>query len=128
MVPVTSFYAALGALLVVALAIQVVRQRRRARVGIGDGGDPALARAIRAHANTVEYLPLALVLLLVAELGGAPSALLHGFGATLVVGRIVYALGLLRTAGTSFGRFAGTLSTWLVVVGLAGWLLMRAVY
>src|SRR3546814_19171911 len=65
---IASIYVALSALLVLALAVQVVILRRGKRIGLGDGGDTRLACAIRAHANALENLPLALLLL---EIGRA---------------------------------------------------------
>jgi uncharacterized membrane protein YecN with MAPEG domain len=117
--PITGLYAALCGLLVVALAGRVIAIRRATKVGIGDGADRRLARAIRVHANAVEYVPIALILLLVAELGGAGAGLLHGCGIALVVGRIAHALGFTRTAGISFGRTLGVTLTFGVILVLA---------
>lgn len=117
--PVTGFYAALLALLILLLALRVVLLRRRTRTGIGDGGDRVLARAIRVHGNAIENVPLALVLLLVAELGHAGPLLLHGCGSALVAARVLHARGLSRTAGTSLARVAGTAGTFAVVAVLA---------
>ncbi len=94
----TGLYTALLALLLLGLAIRVVVLRWRTKTGIGDGGDRVLARAIRAHGNAIEYVPIALVLLLAAELGGAGPTLLHGCGIGLVAARIVHASGLSRSA------------------------------
>jgi hypothetical protein len=117
--PVTGLYASLLALLLLALALRVVVLRWRTKTGIGDGGDRGLARAIRAHGNAIEYVPIALVLLLVAELGGASPALLHGCGIGLVAARIVHATGLSRSAGASPERVAGTVGTFTVIAVLA---------
>ena len=124
-VTITSLYASLAALLFVALAALVVRARWKYRTGLGVGTDPAMERAVRVHANFVEYVPLALLLLLLAELGGAPSGLLHTCGALLLVSRVLHAYGLSQTSGRSFGRFWGTAGTWGVVVTLAVTLLWR---
>ncbi len=124
---ITGLYAALIGLLLGALAARVVRLRRQHRVGIGDGGQPALARAIRAHGNLVESAPLTLLLLLIAELSQALTATwLHAAGALIVIGRALHALGLSRSAGTSFGRSVGTALTWLALLGLALALIARA--
>jgi len=124
---ITGSYAALIALLVVALAARVVRLRWRLKVGIGDGGQPVLARAIRAHGNLIENAPLVLLLLLLAELCGAlPPAGLHAAGGVIVLGRLLHAVGLSRSAGTSPGRFLGTALTWLALLGLALALIARA--
>ena len=117
--PITGLYAALCALVVLALALRVILLRWSTKTGIGDGGDRRLARAIRIHGNAVEYVPLALILLLLAELSGASPSLLHGCGIVLVVARIAHALGLARTAGVSIGRSLGVTATFAVILVLA---------
>lgn len=113
---VTLLYAGLSGLLLLALSFRVVGLRRKHRIGLGTGDEPALERAVRVHANFCEYVPLALVLLLVLELSAAlPALVLHALGLMLVIGRILHALGLSRSAGTSSGRFVGTLLTWLMI-------------
>jgi len=119
MMHVTGLYAALGALLVFALALRVMSLRHSRKVGLGTGGDESLARAIRAHANAVEYLPIALLLLLILELNQTRVWLLHVFGIVLIVARILHALGLSARSGYSFGRFVGTALTMLVILAMA---------
>jgi len=118
-VPLTGLYAALCALIVLALALRVIVLRWSTKTGLGDGGDRGLARAIRVHGNAIEYVPLALILMLVVELGGASHALIHGCGVALVAARIAHAFGLARSAGTSPGRLVGTTVTFGVIVVLA---------
>ena len=120
---ITGLYAALCALLILALSFRIVGLRRRLKVGIGDGGDAGLARAIRAQANAVEYVPLMLVMLLVAENNGAGVLFVHVCGAGLVLARVLHAVGLSGSAGTSFGRVWGTLGTWILLLVLSGQLL-----
>ena len=116
---ITLFYAALCTLLVLFLAGRVMAYRVKFKVGLGDGGHGELNRRVRAHANAVEYLPLALLLLGGMELNGYPDAAIHGFGATLLVSRLLHAWGLSRSAGSSSGRFLGTLLTLLLMVAMA---------
>jgi uncharacterized membrane protein YecN with MAPEG domain len=124
---ITGFYAALIGLLVVVLAARVVRLRRQYRIGIGDGGQPELARAIRSHGNLIENAPLLLLLLLIAELSQALTATwLHVAGGLIVAGRALHAVGLARSAGSSLGRSVGTALTWLALLGLALVLIARA--
>lgn len=121
---VTALYGAPLAVLAVGLGAWIVALRVRLRVGIGDGGHRELARAIRAHANLLETAPIALLLLLLAELTGALGhGALHWAGGTLVLGRLLHALGLMRSSGASPPRFLGMVLTWLVTLGLAGALL-----
>ncbi|MDT8450119.1 MAG: MAPEG family protein [Wenzhouxiangellaceae bacterium] len=121
MIDIVLIYAALLALVLLALSLRVVRLRRQHQVGIGTGGVPELGRAVRAHANFCEYVPLALVLLVMIELaGGVPDWVLHGLGAGLVVGRLLHGVGLSGSAGPSRGRIAGTALTWAVLLVAAG--------
>lgn len=116
---VTGLYAALGALLVLVLAARVVLMRRRRHVGLGTGGDEMLARRVRAHGNAVEYLPLALLLLMLLEWNQTVPLLLHLLGIALLVFRVFHAVGLSTSAGTSVGRLVGTAGTWLVIAVMA---------
>jgi len=113
---ITAVYGGLLGMLYLALCWQVVDCRRRAKVGLGTGGDPALERAVRVHGNFAEYVPLFLVLLLVAELNGAAVWVLHALGGVFLLSRIGHAYGLSRSGGTSRGRFFGTLFTWIVLL------------
>lgn len=124
---ITAVYAAISALLVVALSFRVIRLRLSTRTGIGDGGHQDLARCIRAHANAVEYLPLALLLLLLVEWSQTLPVIVHGFGIALVLGRLLHAIGLSRSAGASLPRFIGMLLTLLCLLGMATLLLWQAV-
>ncbi len=118
---ISALYVALTALLLVLLAVRVSLFRRRNGVGIGDGGHADLARAIRVHANLVEWGWPTLLLLLVAELNRAPPLLLHAAGLAFIVGRVLHAVGLSSSSGYSFGRFTGILLTWLALIVLALW-------
>ena len=119
---ITALYAGLAALLLVALSAYVIRLRWRYLVGLGDGGQPVLARAIRVHGNFIEYVPLGLILLFLIERAGYAPGVVHGLGLALVVGRAAHAWGLSRDDGPSIGRALGvflTFSMLLVGAGLA---------
>ncbi len=122
-------YAALLGLLFIALSLRVVLLRHRLQVGIGSGGHEELTRAMRAHGNFAEYVPLALVLLILVEAGTAASTLIvHVLGASLVVARLLHGyFGLNRHAGTSAGRLWGTALTWLMMLISALILLATAI-
>jgi len=114
--PITALYAGLLGVLVLILAFRVVAVRRTTAIGLGDGGNALLLSRIRIHANAAEYVPLALVLMLILELNGASPRLLHVLGIALVVGRLAHAQGLSQSAGTSAGRLVGNLLTWGVML------------
>lgn len=117
---ITLLYAGLCTILVVFLAIRVVQWRLRHKIGLGDGGDRELLMRVRAHANAVENMPLALILLGGMELNGYSNNLIHGFGSILLVSRLAHAWGLSHSSGTSRGRFMGSLFTWLLMLTMAG--------
>jgi uncharacterized membrane protein YecN with MAPEG domain len=116
---ITGLYAAIVALIVVILAIRVTLRRRAIKVGIGNGGDAVLAQRIRVHANAAEYVPLALILLLILELDQTQPLLIHVFGCMLVAGRLLHADGLSSTPGLSPGRAVGMVLTWAVIAAMA---------
>lgn len=116
---ITLLFASLHVLLLIALLVPVSLHRRRRQIGIGDGGDPALLRKIRVHANFVEHVPLALLMLALLELAGLSPPLLWLLGAALLLARLMHATGLSRGAGYSLGRFWGTAITWGVLLAMA---------
>jgi uncharacterized membrane protein YecN with MAPEG domain len=116
---ITLLYAGLCSILVVFLAVRVAQWRFRHKIGLGDGGDRELLKRVRAHANAIENMPLALILLGGMELNGYSDGLIHGFGSVLLVSRAAHAWGLSHTSGTSRGRLMGSLFTWLLMLAMA---------
>jgi len=90
--PITSFTALFTGALILLLTIKVVQLRRRDGVVLGDNDDRALAKAIRGQANAAEQLPIALILMGLAELQGGGTLLLLLAAALLVIGRILHAI------------------------------------
>ena len=116
-------YLALGALLHLALTINVIRLRRRAQVSMGTGGDARLARAVRAFGNCAEHLPFGLLLLVAMELAGAAPWLLHLWGLLFVGARVVHAVGFVRNDVDLRPRTVGMLGTLLGYAAAAAILL-----
>ena len=116
---ITALYAGALASLAIALAVNAARVRGKYGVGLGDGGKPELLQAIRMHGNFAENAPLGLVVLLVLELTATAAWTIHALGGALVIGRVLHAWGLSRSADRSFGRAAGTVLTW-TMIGVAG--------
>ena len=54
--------------------------------------EDTLYRAVRAHGNLIEYAPLFLILMLIAELNGLSSIYLHISGSTFTAGRFMHGL------------------------------------
>lgn len=116
---ITLLYGSILGVVLLFLSIRVMLLRRSHAVGLGAGQHHDLEKAIRAHANLIEYAPLALILIALLEQNAAPAWQLHGLGATLVVSRLLHAWGLSHHSGVSFGRAIGMLGTMLVILGTA---------
>lgn len=96
MLPITSTVAALAAIGLIALSVPVSLRRKTVKQPIGTGDDPVLLRRVRAQGNFIEYVPIGLILLTLAELRGAPQALILATAGPLVIGRITHAIGISR--------------------------------
>jgi uncharacterized membrane protein YecN with MAPEG domain len=120
------FYAGLLGLLLIALSINVVLARKRYRVRLGVGTEEGMQQAVRVQANFSEYVPLAVVLLVLSDLTKMPEIAVHAAGLVLVTSRLLHAWGLSHSPGRTFGRFYGTAGTWIVIIGLSLWLMYSA--
>ena len=98
-------------LIQVALMFSVIKSRGDLNIFIGHGDNAMLERKIRAHGNFVEYAPLGLVLIAVAELQGAPAFAVHLLGTALFLGRALHAYGITRPKDLHPARGLGMLLT-----------------
>ncbi|MEQ1890684.1 MAG: MAPEG family protein, partial [Alphaproteobacteria bacterium] len=55
-IPISTLYIGLNALIMLILALLVVRGRLQTSIEIGDGGNEDMIKATRAHGNNVEYV------------------------------------------------------------------------
>ena len=120
----TALYAALLALLYAALSLRVVRLRVVLRQPLGDGGHAGLQRAVRVHGHFAEYVPLALLLLLLLELARLPALVLHGYGLLLLASRVAHAIGMARSPEQLAWRLAAMVITCNLLAGGAVLLLV----
>ncbi|WP_076412365.1 MAPEG family protein [Shewanella sp. UCD-KL12] len=119
-VVISGLYISLTAILVVAFAMRVIKLRRKHKIGLGSSGNEELRIANRVHANLVENAPIAMILLLVAELNSLSAIYMHLLGITWLVGRCLHAVGLTKgRGGYHLGRFWGGLLSWSVILILA---------
>lgn len=112
-------YAALLACLFVYLSLRVVRLRHRFQVAVGDNQEPLLARAIRAHGNFTEYVPLCLLLIFCFDSLGGPIPLIHGFCLLLLLGRTLHAFGISQPKEHFKFRSGGMVMTFIALLGSA---------
>jgi uncharacterized protein len=76
--------------------------------------DGVLQRKVRAFGNFMEYVPLALLFILVLECMNSQTWLLWLLGSALTGGRVIHAWGVINTYGPSPGRATGFFLTWFV--------------
>jgi uncharacterized membrane protein YecN with MAPEG domain len=117
---ITPITAAVLVVLYVKLTFAVINIRRRDKATLGDQGNPALLKAIRSHANLTEWAPLALILLAMLELNGAPSWLVAVPAVVFVIGRFIHPIGINDENKATFKRrVQGMQLTILAVIAMA---------
>jgi uncharacterized membrane protein YecN with MAPEG domain len=70
---------------------------------------------MRVHANFAEYVPMALILIALAESLKSPSVLLHLLGLGLIAARLIHAYGLSQTPHIVRLRVLGITGTFIVI-------------
>jgi uncharacterized membrane protein YecN with MAPEG domain len=106
--------------------INVTKTRAQMGVSIGNNDNIALHEKIRRHGNFIEWVPLLLILMALAEMRGGNTAALHLAGVLLVAGRVLHPVGLqaghagapLRIIGSSAALLALLVLTVLIVLSL----------
>src|SRR4051812_23566044 len=111
-----ALWVGLHLVLLLLLSMLVVRQRRRHSIELGHGDIPELDRAIRAFGNATEYVPAGLIAVVVLAMASAPPLVVHAMGLTLLVGRVMHAIGLSRSGAASLPRAVGVAITWLAYI------------
>ncbi len=124
-IPITGLYAGILGLFVIPLSIHVIVNRYRAKIGLFDGGDEQLGKAMRVHGNFTEHVPLALILMVLAEFNEAPPEMMHTLGLVLVGARLFHVYGISMSAGLTVGRFLGVMGTWFVIAWSGGYSVAR---
>jgi hypothetical protein len=117
---ISLFSAALAALINIWLSIRCGRARVAGKVMHGDGGDQALARHMRAHANFVEYTPFALVLIVLLDLTDQDGGLLALSALAYFVARVFHGIGMQADQPT-MARGVGIGVTLLCLLGWSVW-------
>jgi uncharacterized protein len=114
--PIALTTAAAAAIVNLWLGIRIGQVRTREKISIGDGGNEALIRRMRAQANFVEFAPFVLILVALLELATGTSLWLWGASALFIIARIAHAFGM---DGNDKARGMGILFTMLITLGLA---------
>ncbi len=124
---ITPIYAAILAIIFVALSLRIIKTRRQNNISLGDAANTKLQRAIRAQGNFAEYVPLALILLGYVEILQYPQALLHALAASLVLGRLLHAWGISNEKENFKFRVAGMMLTFVVLLGSSALILLQKI-
>ncbi len=115
--PVTLCMAAAAAIINIWLGLRIGRVRISEKIEIGDGGNEALIRRMRAQANFIENTPLALILVGVIEAAGRGGRWLAIVAALFIIGRVAHGIGM--DGNFNAGRPVGVLTAMLASLGLA---------
>jgi len=116
---ITPVYAALLALVLVVLSFRVLLMRRKMQIAVGTDGNVTLARAIGAHANFIEYVPITLMLIYFYESAGVASWFVHLLCAVLLVGRLIHAYGVSQLNENFVFRVSGMVMTLGVLISIS---------
>lgn len=104
---------------------------KKNKCGLGNGGHDDLERAIRAQGNFTEYVPFGIILIACLELNGAPWWSVAMPGITLVVGRLIHAVGINEPPPDFSKRILGMKFTFATLITLVilnlGWALYKLV-
>jgi hypothetical protein len=119
MLLVTSIIAAVLTIIFLRLSFAVIGLRRKNQIGLGTGGHEDLERAIRAQGNFAEYVPLGIILIACLELNGAPWWLVAIPGISLIMGRLIHAVGINEPPPNFSKRVLGMKFTFSTLISLA---------
>ena len=120
---ITALYTSLLGILWLGLTMYVILGRWKYEVSLGDGDEKDLNRRIRAHANFMETVPFAVILLWFGEMYVLTPHVVHSMGIALVIGRVLHAYGMLvRKRTTNRFRQTGMALTMTMMGILSVWL------
>ncbi len=120
--PIALTAAGLAAIINIWLAIRCGQVRTSQKISIGDGGNDALIRRMRAHSNFVEFTPFVLILIALIEYSQGTSTWLWIVMGVYMLGRVAHGVGMDGGDGIAAkGRELGIILTMLILVGLGGY-------
>jgi len=129
--PITLIFATVYSVLFLGLTFVVINYRQKNKIILGDANQPALTHRIRAHGNTAEYGPLAILLVLIGELNKVNSSYLIVAASLFMIGRIIYTfttIALHSNPKVGGIRILGMTLTLVSIITLVIFLLIKALY
>ena len=112
---ITPIFAAILSFIFVFLTVRTLRLRRRFRIAVGDFGNLEMLRAVRAHGNFAEYVPLTLLLIYFVEQVHGHSWLIYTLGSVLTLGRMSHSYGVSQLNENFFFRVFGMACTFSTI-------------
>lgn len=111
------------------LSLRVGALRRAHGISVGDGGNEALQRRMRAQLNFAENVPIVLVLIAALEIAGIGETWLAYVAGAFILGRVAHGFGM-DGGKAQIGRVIGvlvTLATQLFLAGVAVGAVLRVI-
>ncbi len=90
---ITILFAGILGIMAIGIGATAGILRAKEGISIGDGGNRELLMRMRRHANFVENVPLALILIGLLEMQGVTSTAIYALGSALVLGIILHFVG-----------------------------------
>jgi uncharacterized protein len=88
--PIIGLFVALFGFMLIVMTVEVGLRRGKVCVLLLNGGNEMLLRRIGSHANFLEYVPLALILVALLGANGASATFLYSTGTVLLVARALH--------------------------------------
>ncbi len=82
-------------------------------------GEKALSRSVRAQGNFIEYTPIFLILLFIAEFNGSHPHFLYLVSCLYLVSRLMHGIGFSFMSHSPFLRVGGTTLTFVSILMIA---------
>ncbi|WP_338445543.1 MAPEG family protein [Pelagerythrobacter marensis] len=117
--PVTLTAVAAAAILNIWLSLRIGALRRTYKISVGDGGNEALQRRMRAQLNFAENVPITLLLIAGLEIAGIGEVWLAYVAAAFILARVAHAFGM-DGGKAQAARAIGVLVTLAIQLFLAG--------
>ena len=90
---VSPIYVSILAIFYICVSFRVSLGRVKYKVAFGDGGHPEIKRRMRVQANNAEYIPIFMILFVMAEAASASAIFMHTVGIVYLSCRFLHFIG-----------------------------------
>ncbi len=104
-------------LLILSIRVVALRGSKLASfLAFNNFGEKALSRSIRAQANLIEYAPIFLIMLFIAEFNGSHPHLLYFTSILFLIARVMHGIAFGFMKYNAIGRIGGTIITFMCIL------------